>query len=425
MPVLDRLRSMWNAFTAPPETIQNQPDYPGFPGSSASYGSISPSRPRLRYANDRSIVASVYNRISMDVADIPFRHTLTDVNGLYDSDVDSNLNSCLTLEPNVDQGPRHFLQDAVMTLFDKGVVALVPVDTSVDPNTQEVVDIYTLRVGEIVAWYPSQVRVLVYNEDTGNRQEVTLAKRYVTIIENPFFTVMNQPNSTQQRLIRKLNLLDTVDDQTSSGKLDIIIQLPYAVRSEARKVQAQQRRDDIEFQLKGSQYGIAYADATEKITQLNRPSTNNLLDQVTYLIAMLYGQLGITPEVMNGTADAVTMNNYFQRAIKPIAEAFREGMQRAFLGHQGTAKFERIMYFRDVFKFMVISDLAEVVDKFTRNEIATSNEMRTVIGWKPSTDPKANELRNSNLPRSDTEIGAVQLEGTVTPAPPAPPNTAT
>lgn len=425
MAIIDRLRNAWNAFTGinPLDDLNlSLGDGYGVTGMpSISYGSISPSRPRFRYANDRSIVSSVYTRLSIDLADCEFRHIKLDAQGRYVDNVTSNLNSCLTLEANLDQSPRAFRQDIAMTLFDKGVAALVPVDTTVDPNTSEVVDIYSLRVGEVVAWYPKHVRVSVYNEELGYRQEVTLEKRFVAIIENPLFAVMNMPSSTLQRLIRKLNFLDVVDEQSSSGNLDLIIQLPYAIKSEARKEQAEKRRDDIEFQLRGSKYGIAYADATEKITQLNRPAENNLLDQVEYLVSMLYGQLGITDTVMNGTADEATMSNYFMRTIKPIAEAIREGMQRAFIGFQGTANLEQINYFPDPFRFIPTSMLAEVADKFTRNEILTGNEIRGFMGVRPSTDPKADELRNSNLPRADTEQGSVQLEGVVNPKPPAPP----
>lgn len=422
MAIIDRVRNAWNAFLG-----INQYDDMGLnlggPGgsSSYSYGNTSPSRPRFRYVNDRSIVASVYTRLSIDIAECHFRHIKLDDNGRYLDDMTTNLNACLTLEANIDQSPRAFVQDIAMTLFDKGVAALVPVDTTVDPNTNEVVDIYSIRVGEIVTWYPKHVRISVYNEELGYRQEVTLEKRFVAIIENPLYAVMNQPNSTLQRLIRKLNLLDVVDEQSSSGKLDLIIQLPYAIKSETRKLQAETRRNDIEIQLKGSQYGIAYTDATEKITQLNRPAENNLLGQVEYLINLLYSQLGITEAVMNGTADEKSMSYYFTRTTKPIAEAIREAMQRAFIGHQGTANMEQIEYFTDPFRFIPTSMIAEVADKFTRNEILTGNEIRGFMGVRPSKDPKADELRNSNLPRADTEMGAVTLSGTVNPKPPAPP----
>lgn len=288
-----------------------------------------------------------------------------------------------------------------MTLFGEGVAAVVPVDTAVNPLTNQTFDIYTLRVGRVLRWYPQHVRISLYNERTGKREEVTLEKRVVAIIENPLYSVMNEPNSTLQRLIRKLGLLDAVDEQSSSGKLDLIIQLPYVIKSEARRAQAEKRREEIEFQLKGSKYGIAYADGTEKITQLNRPTENNLLKQVEYLTAMLYGQLGITEAVMNGTADESTMNNYFHRTIGPIADSIKEALQRAFLDR--TTK-ERIHYFRDPFKFVPLKDLAEIVDKFTRNEVLTSNEIRGFVGIQPSRDPKADQLINSNLKVQDTRV---------------------
>jgi hypothetical protein len=289
-------------------------------------------------------------------------------------------------------------------LFDKGVAAIVPVDTSRSPTTNAIFDIYTLRVGDVISWYPKHVRLNVYNENRGKREEITLEKRYVAIVENPLFSVMNEPNSTLQRLIRKLGLLDAVDEQSSSGKLDIIIQLPYVIKSEARKQQAEARREDIEFQLRGSQYGIAYIDGTEKITQLNRPAENNLLKQVEYLTSMLYNQLGLTEEVMNGTADESAMLNYFARTIEPIVDAVIESMQRAFLGPQGTQRNERIRYFRDPFKLVPVGDIAEIADKFTRNEILTANEIRQFMGIKPSDDPKADQLVNSNMPQPDQQV---------------------
>lgn len=396
MAIVDRLKKAWNAFVVT-ETSQNL----GY-SSGVSYSNISPSRPKFRYFNERSIVTAIYNRISIDVSGISFRHIRLDDVGRYKEDITSYLNSCLTLEANMDQAPRAFRQDIAMTLFDKGVAALVPVDTVVDPKTNEVFDIYTLRVGEIINWYPKHVKISVYNEDKGVREEITLEKRFVAIVENPLYSVMNEPNSTLQRLIRKLSLLDTVDEQSSSGKLDIIIQLPYVIKSEARRAAAEKRREEIEFQLKGSQYGIAYTDGTEKITQLNRASENNLLKQVEYLTNMLYGQLGITEEVMNGTADEKAMINYFNRTIEPIVDSVKEAMQRAFLGPKGTKDNERIHYFKEPFKLVPVSDLAEIVDKFTRNEILSSNEIRGIIGIKPSKDPKADSLINSNMPQSDT-----------------------
>jgi hypothetical protein len=399
--IVDRVKKAWNAFKA----IDNVTDveYIG----SASYGQISPSRPRLRYFNEKSIVSAIYNRISIDVAAYPIRHVKLDENFRYLKDMTSNLNSCLTLEPNIDQSPRAFRQDIPMTLFDKGVAAIVPVDTTVNPNTQELYDIYSMRVGEIIQWYPHHVKVSVYNEAKGIREEITLEKRFVAIVDNPLYTVMNEPNSTLQRLIRKLGLLDSVDEAAGSGKLDLIIQLPYVIKSEARRQQAEKRREDIEFQLKGSQYGIAYTDGTEKITQLNRPAENNLLKQIEYLTNLLYGQLGITEEVMNGTADEKTMLNYFNRTIGPIIESIVEAMQRAFLGPQGTKNLERITYFKDPFKLVPVTEIAEIADKFTRNEILTSNEIRGFMGIQPSKDPKADELVNSNMPQPTEDHNSV------------------
>lgn len=395
MAVLDRIKNAWNAFRAEDDYSPLRVDYDLGPGSSSP-----PDRPPIRFYNERSIVTSIYNRISIDVADLPLRHVKLDPAGRYQEDIDSPLSTCLTLEPNLDQIPRALRQDIVMTMFDKGAAAIVPVDTSIDPETNEIFDIYTLRVGEVVQWYPKHVRVSVYNETSGIREEVTLSKRHVAIVENPLYAVMNAPNSTLQRLLRKLALLDMVDEQSGSGKLDIIIQLPYVVKSQARKDQAEQRRKDIEFQLKGSQYGIAYTDGTEKITQLNRPAENNLMKQIEYLVAMLYGQLGITEAVMNGTADEKTMINYFNRTVKPLIDSITESMQKAFLGLMKTKKGEKIMYFRDPFKLAPISEIAEIADKFTRNEIITSNEMRGYMGIAPSKDPKADQLINSNMPLS-------------------------
>lgn len=395
MPIIDRVKSAWNAFTS----VANPDRYEYTPA--VSYSVASPSRPALRFYNDRSIIAAIYNRISIDVAGVAYRHVKLDEDGRYLEDKDSHLNSCLTLEPNLDQAPRAFRQDIVMTLFDQGVAALVPVDTAVNPNTNEMFDIYTLRVGTIVAWFPKEVRVSVWNEATGQRQEVTLEKRVIAIVENPLYSVMNEQNSTLQRLIRKLTLLDTVDEAASSGKLDLIIQLPYVIKSEARRLQAEQRREDIEFQLKGSQYGIAYTDGTEKITQLNRPAENNLLKQIEYLTNMLYGQLGITEEVMNGTADEAAMINYFNRTIEPIVDAIIEAMQRSFLGPMAEKNKERINYFKDPFKLVPVAIIAEIADKFTRNEILTANEIRGFMGIQPTKDPKADQLVNSNMPQPE------------------------
>lgn len=390
-----KLKHAWNAF------LDQEPQT-----RSRSYdrGTISTGRPdrvRLTVSNERSIISSIYTRLSIDVAAVDIRHVRLDDNDRYAEDIDSGLNNCLKVEANLDQAARAFRQDIAMTLFDKGVAALVPVDTTLNPNLTGGYDILTMRVGEIVAWQPNKVRVSVYNDQTGRREEVTLDKKIVAIIENPLYSVMNEPNSTLQRLIRKLNLLDAVDEQSSSGKLDMIIQLPYVIKSEARRQQAEQRRSDIEFQLKGSKYGIAYTDGTEKITQLNRPAENNLLTQVEYLMGMLYGQLGLTEEVMNGTASEAAMLNYINRTIEPVLGAIAEAMKRSFLTKTARSQKQSIEYFRDPFKLVPMSDLAEMADKFTRNEIVSSNEFRGFIGLKPSSDPKADQLINSNMPATD------------------------
>jgi Phage portal protein len=394
LPILDRFKKAWNAFVNPiNEWTAIGAD------STVYYGGGSPSRQRLIFYSERSIISSIYTRISIDVSSLDIRHVKLDDQNRYLSDSESALNDCLMLEANLDQSPRAFRQDIVMSLFDKGCAAIVPVDTSRNPQTNEIFDIYTLRVGEIINWYPRHVRVSVYNENKGKREEITLEKRYVAIVENPLYSVMNEPNSTLQRLIRKLSLLDTVDEQSSSGKLDLIIQLPYVIKSETRRQQAEKRRTDIEFQLKGSQYGIAYTDGTEKITQLNRPAENNLLKQVEYLTNMLYSQLGITEEVMNGTADEKAMLNYFNRTIEPIIDAIVEAMQRSFLGRRAKSNDERIKYFQDPFKLVPVAEIAEIADKFTRNEILTANEIRQFMGIPPATDPKADQLVNSNMPQ--------------------------
>jgi len=386
---------MWNAFRFNDTLVT---DYQFYSDIGPSTG-IKPDRPRPMFANERSIVTSIYNRISLDVAGVGLRHVKLDDMGRYSEDVDSLLNRALTFETNIDQSPRAFRQDIALTLFNSGCAAVVPVDVVNSPITNERFDIVTLRVGDIVAWYPKHVKVSLYNEAKGQRQDILLEKRLVAVIENPMYAVMNEPSSTLQRLIRKLSLLDAVDEQSGSGKLDIIIQLPYVIKSEARKQQAEQRRQDIEFQLKGSRYGIAYTDGTEKITQLNRPAENNLLAQVEYLTNLLYSQLGITAEIMDGTADEKTMLNYYNRTIEPIADSIVEAMQRSFLGPTGALNKERIRYFRDPFKFVPVSDIAEIADKFTRNEILTSNEVRGFMGLPPSTDPKADKLTNSNMPQ--------------------------
>lgn len=400
MAIRDQLRKAWNAFISVDQQQTKAIEY----GASSSYSSSSPSRTRTTRYNDRSIITSIRTRISIDVADVLIRHVKLDEFGRYLEDVDSHLNACLTWEANIDQGPRHFRQDIVQTLLEPGVAVLVPVDTTVDPTTKEVFDIFTMRVGTVTQWYPQHVRVDLWNEAKGRRQEIVLEKRNVAIIENPLYPVMNEPNSTFQRLTRKLTLLDAVEEQSSSGKLDIIVQLPYTIKTESKKEAAETRRKDIEMQLRGSQYGIAYIDGTEKVVQLNRPAENQLLKTVEYLTNMLYGQLGITEEVMNGTADEKTMLNYQNRTVKPIVDAIVEGMQRAFLGPAGRKRNERIFYFIDPFKLVTMKDMAEIGDKFTRNEIATSNELRQFIGMRPSNDPKADELGNPNMPDGTTTV---------------------
>lgn len=392
MSMFSRLAHAWNAFLDRDWRVENR-SY----GESVGYG-MRPDRTRLTFTNERSIIASIYTRIAIDCAAVDLRHVKLDDDDRYLKKVDSGLNNCLTVEANIDQAARHFRQDMVMTLLDQGCAAIVPVDTTMDPTKTGSFDIQTLRVGEVVAWFPEHVRVSLYNEARGMREEVTLPKTVVAIVENPFLAVMNEPNSTLQRLIRTLNHLDAVDDQMSSGKLDLIIQLPYVVKSEARRTQAEQRRKDIEFQLKGSKYGIAYTDGTEKVTQLNRPAENNLLKQVEYLMNVLYAQLGLTPEVMNGSADEKAMLNYNNRTVEPIVSAIVESMRRTFLTKTARSQKQSILAFRDPFKWVPMAEIAEIADKFRRGEVATPNDIRTAIGWTPSKDPKSDDLRNSNMP---------------------------
>lgn len=361
-----------------------------------------PSRSRLSYSSERSIISSIYTRLGIDVSAIDIRHVRTDDEGRYLADIASGLQDCLTVEPNLDQGPRHFRQDIAMTLFEKGVAAIVPVDSDMDPSKSSSYIIQSLRVGEVVGWEPQFVRVKLYDERDGIHKDVRVPKRMTAIVENPLYSVMNEPNSTLSRLKSKLSMLDSVDEQTSSGKLDLVIQLPYVIKSEARRQQAEQRRKDIEFQLKGSQYGIAYTDGTEKITQLNRSVENNLLKQIEYLTAQLYVQLGLTEEVMNGTADEKAMLNYFTRTIEPVIQAITEAMKRTFLTKTARSQKQSVMYFRDPFKLVPMEVIAEISDKFTRNEILSSNEIRQFIGIKPSKDPKADQLINSNMPQGVT-----------------------
>ena len=388
MGVLDRLRHGWNAF------MNRDPTYAQDLGPSYYYR---PDRPRFTRGNERSIVTSVYNRIALDASAITIQHVRLDENGRFLSTIDSDLNKCLTLDANIDQTGRAFLQDAVMSMLDEGCVALVPVETDVDPNDTDSYKIFSIRTGKIVEWRPQHVKVRVYDERTGRKEDITLSKSSVAIVENPLYAVINEPNSTMQRLIRKLSLLDVTDEQTASGKLDLIIQLPYIIKTEARRQQAEQRRKDIEMQLAGSKYGIAYTDGTEHITQLNRSVENNLMKQVEYLTSMLYSQLGITQTILDGTADEKTMLNYYTRTIEPIVSAIVDEMKRKFLTKTARTQRQSIEFFRDPFKLVPVNDIAEIADKFTRNEIMTSNEIRQIVGIKPSDDPKADELINSNI----------------------------
>lgn len=385
-----RLKHAWNAF------VNNRDPTASYRDIGGGY-SYRPDRPRLTRGNERSIVTSVYNRIALDVAAINIQHCKLDENGRLLSTMDSKLNKCLTLEANLDQTGRAFIQDAVMSMLDEGCVAIVPVETTSDPNVTESYDILNLRTAKVLEWFPRHVRVRLYNERTGQKEDIMLPKKNVAIVENPLFAVINEPNSTMQRLIRKLSLLDVTDEQTASGKLDLIIQLPYIIKTDARRQQAEQRRKDIEMQLAGSKYGIAYTDGTEKITQLNRSLENNLMKQVEYLTNLLFSQLGMTQSILDGTADDKTMLNYYTRTIEPIIAALADEMKRKFLSKTARAQHQSIMFFRDPFKLVPVNDIAEIADKFTRNEIMTSNELRQIVGMKPSSDPKADKLINSNL----------------------------
>ena len=392
MGIFDVLRHSWDVFR------NREPTYYNI-GSSSTYR---PDRTRTFIRNEQSIVTSIYTRIALDVASINIRHCRVDENGRFKEYISSGLDNCLNLEANIDQTGRAFKQDIVESMFDEGVVAMVPVDTTIDPTVTGSYDIQTMRTGKILEWYPEHVKVRLYNQKTGHREELILPKRIVGIIENPMYSIINEPNSTMQRLIRKLTLLDRVDETTSSGKLDMIIQLPYVIKSESRRKEAEKRKKDIEEQLKGP-YGIAYVDGTEKIIQLNRPVENNLMKQVEYLRNELYSQLGITQEVLNGTADEQTMLNYNSRTIEPIVSAITDEMTRKFLTKTARSQSQTIMFFRDPFRLVPVNNIAEIADKFTRNEILTSNEIRGVIGFKPSDDPKADKLINSNLNQPDGE----------------------
>lgn len=396
-----RFKKAWNAFTNNRDPTETQ-----YRNHGMGYV-YRPDRVRFSRGNERSIVTSVYNRIAMDVAAISIKHCRVDKNGRYIEDIRSGLNDCLTVEANIDQTGRSFIQDVVMSMFDEGAVAIVPVDTSVDPTSSTSYDILSMRTGKIVEWYPAHVKVRVYNDRTGKKEDVVLPKKSVAIIENPLYAVINEPNSTMQRLIRKLNILDAIDEQSGSGKLDLIIQLPYVIKTESRQQQAEKRRKDIEEQLKGP-YGIAYTDGTEKITQLNRPVENNLMKQIEYLLNQLYGQIGMTPSVLDGTADERAMLNYNNRTIEPIVSAIVDAMKRSFLSKTARTQGQTVMFFRDHFKLVPVSDIAEIADKFTRNEILSSNEIRQIIGMKPSDDPKADMLINSNLNQPDSVTGEME-----------------
>ena len=401
MGISDRLQHAWNAFMGRDPTPYYQDIGVG------NY--VRPDRPRFTRGNERTIATSVYNRISLDVSAINILHVRLDENDRFKEQMDSGLNRCLTLSANTDQTGRAFIQDVVMSMLDEGCVAIVPVETSINPKQTDSYDILTMRTAKIVEWYPQHVRIRVYNELIGRQEELTVPKKMVAIIENPLYAVINEPNSTMQRLIRKLGLLDVTDEQTASGKLDLIIQLPYIIKTEARRQQAEERRKNIEMQLSGSKYGIAYTDGTERITQLNRSLENNLMKQIEYLTSMLYSQLGITQTIMDGTADEKTMLNYYSRTIEPIVSAIVDEMKRKFLTKTARSQHQSILFFRDPFKLVPVNDIAEIADKFTRNEIMTSNELRQIVGMKPSDDPKADMLVNSNLNQPEEMVN--QEEG--------------
>lgn len=386
-PLATRLKHAWNAFRNRDPT-----------NTSVGYGSYTrQDRVRMHVTNERSVIISVYNRIAIDVSAVNIQHVRLDENGRFVETITSGLNDVLTSEANIDQSNRAFIQDVVMSMFDEGVVAVVPVDTTIDPKISGSFDIQTMRTARIVSWFPKHVRVRLYNENKGIQEELTLPKSQVAIIENPLYSVMNEPNSTLKRLLKKLSILDAIDEQSGAGKLDLIVQLPYVIKTEARRQEAEKRRKDIEVQLSGSKYGIAYTDGTERITQLNRPAENNLMKQIEYLTKMLYSQLGLTESVFDGTADEKTMLNYNNRTIVPILSAIISEFKRKFLTKTARTQRQSIKYFRDAFSLVPVTELANIADKFTRNEILSSNEVRSVLGYKPSKDPAADELRNKNL----------------------------
>ena len=403
MKFTDRIKHSWNAF------LNRDPTYNYRDLGGPSYG-YRPDRMRFTRGNERSIVTSVYNRIALDAASIDIMHVQLDKDDRFESIRDSALNECLTRNANIDQTGRAFIQDVVMSMLDEGCVAIVPVDTTFNPDVTNSYDINTMRTAKIVEWYPAHVKVNLYNDRTGRKEDLILPKKTVAIIENPLYAVINEPNSTMQRLIRKLNLLDVIDEQSGSGKLDLIIQLPYVIKTDARRQQAEQRRKDIEMQLSGSKYGIAYTDGTERITQLNRSVDNNLMKQIEYLTSMLYSQLGITQAILDGSADDKTMLNYYNRTIEPIVSAIVDEIQRKFLTKTAITQKQAIAYFRDPFRLVPVNEIAEIADKFTRNEIMTSNEIRQIVGMKPSKDPNADELRNKNLSQSNEMIKEKQSD---------------
>lgn len=395
MGLIDRFKRAVNVFAREPTRRDYYDTGPGY--------SYRPDRVRFSRGNERSIVTSVYNRIALDASAINIRHVILDDEGRYKQNAEDGLHNCLTLEANKDQTGRAFLQDVVMSMMDEGCVAIIPIDTTDDPADTDSYGILTMRTGKILEWYPNHVLVRAYNDRTGRQEDIKLLKSTIAIIENPFFAVMNEPSSTMQRLIYKLNLLDSIDEQSGSGKLDLIVQLPYTVKTELKRNQANQRKKDLEMQLSGSKYGIAYIDAAEKVTQLNRSVDNNLMTQIEYLTNLLFSQLGITQSILDGTADEKTMLNYYNRTIEPIVSAIVDEMKRKFLTKTARSRNHSIQFFRDPFKLVPVNDIAEIADKFTRNEIMTKNEMRQIIGMKPSDDPKADELRNANLSEPKTE----------------------
>ena len=408
MALKDKFQRAWNAFFNKDPTEEYE-----YKGDLGIQTYIRPDRPRFTRGNEKTIVTAVYNRIAMDVAGIDIRHIRTDGDGKYIEDVDrSGINDIFNLEANIDQSGRAFIQDIVMSMLDEGCVAIVPVDTKGDPFDTTALRIETMRTGKIITWYPRHVKVDLYNDRTGKREELIFPKSMVGIIENPLYAIINEPNSTMQRLIRKLSFLDAIDEQSSSGKLDLIIQLPYQVKTEARQIQADNRKKAIESQLHDSKYGIAYIDSTEKITQLNRPLENNLLAQIQYLTSMLYSQLGISEEILNGTADDKAMTNYYSRIIEPIVDAIVNELNRKYISKTARTQHQVVRYFRDPFKLVPVSDVATIADSFTRNEILSSNEIREIIGRKPSTDPSADELRNKNLNQASGEAMSMEEPGT-------------